>query len=211
MPRQLPLPAPLALLLPVNNPHPLPNLALQRPHPRTLLLLLNIIPNHKSLPLHPPLHLRVLHPPNRLARSSTTTALRLARICRMPAARRKQLNGLVHADIGSESRHLALVHARVHGSVVVLVIRQFCPETAHDAVAGAREVGSWAVLAWRRGVQAAEDEFGAVHAGEVVQEVGAPWGGLGGGGVGSGGHRAGGRVYGAREEREAEIGSYGCC
>jgi hypothetical protein len=40
------------------------------------------------------------------------------------------------------------------------------------------------------GVQAAEDEFGAVHAGDVVEEVGAPGGGLGGRGVGGAGHCA---------------------
>jgi len=174
MPRQLPLPAPLALFLPINNPHPTPNLTLQRPHPRTLLPItaLNIIPHDKRLPLHPPLHLRLLNPPHGLTRPTTTTPLRLTSILRMPAARAKKLNGFIHANVSSESRHLALVHARVHGRVVVLVVWQFCPEAAHDAVAGAREVGCWAALLGvgflGSGVQAAEDEFGTVHLGDVV-------------------------------------------
>jgi hypothetical protein len=56
-------------------------------------------------------------------------------------------------------------------------------------------------------VQAAEDEFGTVHFGEVGEEVGAPWGRLGGGGVRGGGHCA---LEGAREVRETVGGSYGC-
>lgn len=96
----------------------------------------------------------------------------------------------------------------------MLVVRQFRPEAAHDAVAGAREVGCWALLGafLGSGVQAAEDEFGAVHAGDVVEEVGAPGGGLGGRGVGGAGHCAGGAGLDcAREVRETEFGSYGCC
>lgn len=93
----------------------------------------------------------------------------------------------------------------------MLVVWQFRPEAAHDAVASSREVGCWAFLALGRGVQAAEDELRAVHAGDVVEEVCAPGRGLGGRGVGGGGHGAGGRLDGAREVREAEFGSYGCC
>ena len=85
----------------------------------------------------------------------------------------------------------------------MFVLRELRPETAHDAVAGARQVRGWGFLAFGDGVQATEDELGAVHFGEVGEEVGAPWGGLGRGGVRGGGH-------GARELREAESGSYGC-
>ena len=190
MPRQLPLPAPLPLPLSINNPHPTPNLALQRPHPRTLRLTLNIIAHHKCLSLHPPLHLSILNPPNSLTRPTATAALRLARIRRMSAARAKQLDRLVHAHVSGESRHFTLVDTRVHGCIVVLVVRKFRPEAAHDAVAGAREVGCWALLAPWIGVQAAEDEFRAVHAGDVVEEVCAPGRGLGGRGVRGAGHGA---------------------
>lgn len=190
MPRQLPLPAPLPLPLSINNPHPTPNLALQRPHPRTLRLTLNIIAHHKRLPLHPPLHLSVLNPPNSLTRPTATATLRLASIRRMSTARAEQLNGLVHADVSRESWHFALVDTRIHGCVVVLVIRQLRPEAAHDAVAGSREVGCWALLAFGRGVQAAEDELRAVHTGDVVEKVCAPGRSLGRRGVRSGGHGA---------------------
>lgn len=190
MPRQLPLPAPLALLLSIDNPHPTPHLALQRPHPRTLRLLLNIIADDKRLSLHPPLHLSVLNPPNSLTWPTATAPLRLARIRRMSAARAKQLDRLVHAHVSGESRHFTLVDTRVHGCIVVLVVRKFRPETAHDAVAGSREVGCWALLAFGRGVQAAEDELRAVHARDVVEEVCAPGRGLGGRGVRGAGHGA---------------------
>ena len=60
-------------------------------------------------------------------------------------------------------------------------------------------------------MQATEDELGAVHFGEVGEEVGAPRGRLGGGGVRGGSHFAGGLLLeGAREVREAVGGSYGC-
>jgi len=124
--RQLSLPAPLSFLLSINNPHPAPHLALQRPHARALHLLaiaLNIVAHDERLTLHPPLHLSVLNPPNSLTRSATTTALSLANIRSVSTARAKQLNGLVHTHISGESGHLTLVDARVHRGIVVLVLR----------------------------------------------------------------------------------------
>jgi hypothetical protein len=204
MSRQLLLPTPLSLLLSIHYPHSAPHLALQRLHARTLLLVLNIIPDHKRLALHPPLHHRILDPPNSLTRPTTSTSLRLILIARMPTARSKQLDRLIHPDVRRESRHLTLIHAWVHRRVVVLVLRKLSPEPAHDAVAGAWQVGRWALLALRNGVQAAKDEFRAVHAGDVIEEFGAP-----GRGVRGAGHCAVG-LEGAREVRETEFGSYGC-
>lgn len=164
MPSELLTPTPPLPPLLLHNPHPTPNLTLHSPHPRTLLLTLfplNIRPNHKRLTFNPPLHHRLLHPPDSLTRPTATAPLRLRPIIRMPRTARKHLQRLAHAHIRREGRHLGFIVPLVHRSIVVLVFWQLGPEAAENAVASSREEVCRAVFG--RWVQGAEDEFRGVH------------------------------------------------
>lgn len=86
----------------------------------------------------------------------------------------------------------------------MLVLGQLGPEAAEDAEARAWEVGGRAALGGR--VEAAEDEFRAVHFLEVFVELRFPGRGLRGRWARGGGHAA---LQRAGEVREAGFGSYG--
>lgn len=106
MRQHLSRPRPFTLLILINNPHPLPNLALHRPNTTALLpFAFNIIlANHVRLPLHPPLRLRLLHPPHSFHWTPTTSPHLLLLALRMSLAAFKQLLYLLHPHVCGDGR-----------------------------------------------------------------------------------------------------------
>ena len=123
MRRQLRRPTPALLPIGLDDPHALPQLALHRPHPTTLVArALDILAHDKGGAPDAPLRPHLLDPPNGLDRSAAPAALAL-RFRAVPGPGGEDLRDLLHAHVGCEGRQVGLVHALVHRRVVVLVLR----------------------------------------------------------------------------------------
>ena len=138
------VPRPLSLLALIHDSHTAAQFTLDSPHTTALLALLalalDIGSYHESFTLQSPLRTGLLDPVDSLTRATTATSLHLLFLVRMSAATAEQLGHLHHSNIRGKGGHFGFENAGVHGCFVVLVLGQFGPETAEDAVACAGQV-----------------------------------------------------------------------
>lgn len=198
---QLPRPAPVLFLVPIDDPHSLAELALDGPDATGGLGVVDVVANDVGLSFDAPLCARLLDPVDSLDRTAAAAPLGLLGVFGVPGASSKQLADLVHPDVGGEGRAIALEGVGVALGMVVLVLWQLGPETAEYAGPDAGHVGhSGAVGSSGDGAQ---HELGRVHFGHVVVEQRLPWGFGEKGSVGCCGR------HGAEEAREAARGGVG--